>query len=120
MLKAGEEVYVVGRSHKRGYLILDYAGKQLHLPHYFTELRVNQLTNSSLKCFFMYSTVDSTPFSSYGPAPYAHHVISASATPNIQWTVTLLTDCVVLSYKLLLLLLLNHSSIIAIACVLFI
>lgn len=41
ILRAGEEVYVLGRSHKRGYLIVEHNGKQLHLPHHFTELRVS-------------------------------------------------------------------------------
>jgi hypothetical protein len=37
----GDEVFVIGRSQTRGYLIIDHGGNQYHLPHYFTELRVN-------------------------------------------------------------------------------
>lgn len=40
MLKAGDEVYVLGRSQKRGYLVVEHTGQQLHLPHHYTELRV--------------------------------------------------------------------------------
>jgi len=40
VLKAGDEVYVLGRSQKRGFLIVEHTGQQLHLPHHYTELRV--------------------------------------------------------------------------------
>ena len=40
VLKAGDEVYVLGRSQKRGYLIVEHTGQQLHLPHLYSELRV--------------------------------------------------------------------------------
>ena len=40
VLKAGDEVYVLGRSQKRGYLIVEFKGQQIHLPHHYTELRV--------------------------------------------------------------------------------
>ena len=42
MLKAGDEVYVLGRSQKRGYLVVEHTGQQLHLPHHYTELRVSE------------------------------------------------------------------------------
>ena len=41
VLSPGQEVHVVGRSHWRGYLIVEHAGQLLHLPHHFTELRVS-------------------------------------------------------------------------------
>ena len=41
LLRAGDEGYVLGRSQKRGYLVVEYNGQQLHLPHHFTELRVS-------------------------------------------------------------------------------
>ena len=40
MLKKGDEVYVLGRSQKRGYLVIECNGQQMHLPHRLTELRV--------------------------------------------------------------------------------
>lgn len=40
LLKAGDEVFVLGRSQKRGYLIVEVSGKQIHMPHHFTELRL--------------------------------------------------------------------------------
>ena len=40
ILPPGEEVYVVGRSQRRGYLIIEYEGKQLLVPHHYTELMV--------------------------------------------------------------------------------
>lgn len=43
VLKAGDEVYVLGRSQKRGFLIVEHTGQQLHLPHHFTELRVRTI-----------------------------------------------------------------------------
>ena len=41
ILRPGDEVYVIGRSQKRGFLIVEYGGKQIHLPHFYTELRVS-------------------------------------------------------------------------------
>ena len=40
LLRAGDEVYVLGRSQKRGYLVVELNGQQMHLPHNYTELRV--------------------------------------------------------------------------------
>ena len=40
VLKMGDEIYVLGRSQKRGYLVVELNGQQMHLPHHFTELRV--------------------------------------------------------------------------------
>lgn len=42
VLKAGDEVFVLGRSQKRGYLIVEHTGKQIHMPHHYTELRVSE------------------------------------------------------------------------------
>ena len=55
MLRKGEEVFVLGRSHKRGYLVIDYDGQQMHLPHYYTELRVCHvvITVLSLSTLFL-------------------------------------------------------------------
>lgn len=46
VLRMGDEVFVLGRSQKRGYLVIEYNGQQMHLPHNYTELRVSgvQLT----------------------------------------------------------------------------
>ena len=41
ILKPGDEVYVLGRSQKRGYLIVEHSGQQIHMPHQYTELRVS-------------------------------------------------------------------------------
>ena len=40
LLRTGDEVYVLGRSQRRGYLVVEYNGQQMQLPHNFTELRV--------------------------------------------------------------------------------
>ena len=40
IFRSGEEVYVVGRSQKRGYLVVEHGNRQIHVPHYCTELRV--------------------------------------------------------------------------------
>ncbi|XP_064406654.1 unconventional myosin-IXb-like [Halichondria panicea] len=40
LLRPGDEVYVLGRSHKRGYLIVEHQGAQIHMPHQYTELRL--------------------------------------------------------------------------------
>ena len=40
-LYPGDQVFVVGRSQKRGYLIVEHGEFHLHIPHYFTELRVS-------------------------------------------------------------------------------
>lgn len=40
LLRAGDEVYVLGRSQKRGYLIVEHTGQQIHMPHHYTELRL--------------------------------------------------------------------------------
>ncbi len=42
VLRTGDEVYVLGRSQKRGYLVVEFNGQQMHLPHHFTELRVSR------------------------------------------------------------------------------
>ena len=39
LLKAGDEVFVLGRSQKRGFLIIEHYGRQIHMPHNYTELR---------------------------------------------------------------------------------
>ena len=39
--QAGEEVCVLGRSQKRGYLIVDHMGGTIHIPYHYTELRVS-------------------------------------------------------------------------------
>ena len=41
VLRPGDEVYVIGRSHRRGYLLVEHSGDQLHVPHHYTELRVS-------------------------------------------------------------------------------
>ena len=38
--QAGEEVYCLGRSQKRGYLVVEHGGGTIHIPHHYTELRV--------------------------------------------------------------------------------
>ena len=43
VLKAGDEVFVLGRSQKRGFLIIEHSGRQIHLPHNYTELKVGYL-----------------------------------------------------------------------------
>lgn len=40
LLTAGLTVFVTGRSHQRGFLIVDYNQQQIHVPHQFTELKV--------------------------------------------------------------------------------
>ena len=40
LLRTGDEVFVLGRSQKRGFLIIEHSGRQIHLPHNYTELRV--------------------------------------------------------------------------------
>ena len=40
LLRAGEEVFVLGRSQKRGYLVVENGGRHVHIPHHYTELRV--------------------------------------------------------------------------------
>lgn len=40
LLKAGDEVFVLGRSQKRGFLIIEHSGRQIHMAHSYTELRV--------------------------------------------------------------------------------
>ncbi len=39
-LTPGDEIYVLGRSQKRGYLIVEVKGQQIHMPHQYTELKV--------------------------------------------------------------------------------
>ena len=46
LLRPGDEVYVLGRSHKRGYLIVEHQGAQIHMPHQYTELRVCSVTTT--------------------------------------------------------------------------
>lgn len=41
LLKAGDEVFVLGRSQKRGFLIIEHQGRHIHMPHNYTELRVH-------------------------------------------------------------------------------
>lgn len=41
LLRPGDEVYVIGRSQKRGFLIVEHTGQQIHMPHHYTELRVS-------------------------------------------------------------------------------
>ena len=43
LLTAGLTVFVTGRSHQRGFLIVEYNQQQIHVPHQFTELKVRQL-----------------------------------------------------------------------------
>ena len=45
VLQAGEEVYCLGRSQKRGYLVVEHGGGTVHIPHHYTELRVWQNGN---------------------------------------------------------------------------
>jgi hypothetical protein len=40
LLQAGEEVYCLGRSQKRGYLVVEHGGGTIHIPHHYTELRL--------------------------------------------------------------------------------
>ena len=40
LLTAGLTVFVTGRSHQRGFLIVEYNQQQIHVPHQFTELKV--------------------------------------------------------------------------------
>lgn len=40
VLQAGEEVCCLGRSQKRGYLVVEHGGGTVHIPHHYTELRV--------------------------------------------------------------------------------
>jgi myosin heavy subunit len=40
LLQAGEEVFCLGRSQKRGYLVVEHGGGTVHIPHHYTELRV--------------------------------------------------------------------------------
>lgn len=47
VLKAGDEVFVLGRSQKRGFLIIEHSGRQIHMPHNYTELRVGCLRRTS-------------------------------------------------------------------------
>ena len=37
----GEEVFVLGRSQRRGYLVVEHASRHVHIPHHYTELRVS-------------------------------------------------------------------------------
>ena len=46
IFRSGEEVYVVGRSQKRGYLVVEHGNRQIHVPHYCTELKVRTLTSA--------------------------------------------------------------------------
>ena len=46
IFRSGEEVYVVGRSQKRGYLVVEHGNRQIHVPHYCTELRVRTLAST--------------------------------------------------------------------------
>ena len=48
-------MYCLGRSQKRGYLVVEHAGGTVHIPHHYTELRV---WNGIVRC----SLVDHTPF----------------------------------------------------------
>lgn len=40
LLQAGEEVCCLGRSQKRGYLVVEHGGGTVHIPHHYTELRL--------------------------------------------------------------------------------
>jgi hypothetical protein len=40
LLQAGEEVCCLGRSQKRGYLVVEHGGGTVHIPHNYTELRL--------------------------------------------------------------------------------
>lgn len=44
VLRPGDEVYVISRSHRRGYLVVELSssGEHLHVPHNYTELKVSQ------------------------------------------------------------------------------
>ncbi|XP_019849259.1 PREDICTED: unconventional myosin-IXa-like [Amphimedon queenslandica] len=46
-LYPGDQVFVLGRSQKRGYLIVEHGEFHLHIPHYFTELRLAPPTSQS-------------------------------------------------------------------------
>ena len=46
IFESGEEMYVVGRSQKRGYLVVEHGNRQIHVPHYCTELRVRTLAST--------------------------------------------------------------------------
>ena len=46
LLNPGDEIYIVGRSQQRGFLIAEYGGKQFNLPHQHTELRVSNISSS--------------------------------------------------------------------------
>jgi len=43
VLTAGLTVFVSGRSHQRGFLIVEYNQQQIHVPHQYTEIKVINL-----------------------------------------------------------------------------
>ena len=43
VLTAGLTVFVTGRSHQRGFLIVEYNQQQIHVPHQYTEIKVINL-----------------------------------------------------------------------------
>jgi len=45
VLTAGLTVFVTGRSHQRGFLIIEYNQQQIHVPHQYTEIKVIDLPN---------------------------------------------------------------------------
>ena len=48
VLRPGDEVYVISRSHRRGYLVVElFSGGNVHVPHNYTELRVSSLKVTS-------------------------------------------------------------------------
>ena len=49
VLRPGDEVYVISRSQRRGYLVIEHSGDHLHIPHHYTELRVSRCDCGSPK-----------------------------------------------------------------------
>lgn len=49
VLRPGDEVYVISRSQRRGYLVIEHSGDHLHIPHHYTELRVSRCECGSPK-----------------------------------------------------------------------
>eukprot|EP00731_Ephydatia_muelleri_P029419 Em0020g1063a len=50
VLRPGDEVYVISRSHRRGYLVVELSssGEHLHVPHNYTELKLTPPNSPSL------------------------------------------------------------------------
>ena len=49
VLRPGDEVYVISRSHRRGYLVVElFSGGNVHVPHNYTELRLTPPNSPSL------------------------------------------------------------------------